>query len=62
LAPDAKRVAGQGNPLAISMTLAKPSEIATTPEDIQQRRIARLFFLPPATAATVARLAYGAAP
>jgi hypothetical protein len=65
LPPKAKRVAGQGNPLAISTVLAKPAEIATTqqitPEDFQQRRIARLFFLPPETAVAVARLAYGGA-
>jgi hypothetical protein len=58
-----ERVAGQGNPIAISV-LAKPPEIATsqqtTPEDFQERRIARLFFLRPETAATIARLAYGA--
>jgi hypothetical protein len=65
LPPKAKRVAGQGNPLAISTLLAKPADIATTPattpEDIQQRRVARLFFLSPDTASTVARLAYGVA-
>jgi hypothetical protein len=67
LSPNAERVAaGHGNnPIAISTVLAKPAEIATTPaitpEDIQQRRVARLFFLSPDTAATVARLAYGAA-
>lgn len=32
---DAKRVAGQGNPLAISTVLAKPAEIATPIQDIQ---------------------------
>jgi hypothetical protein len=65
LPPDAKRVAGQGNSPAISSVLTKPFEIATTPpttpEHIQQRRLARLFFLSPDTAATVARLAYGVA-
>lgn len=59
--PESKRVAGQGNPIAISEPLTKPAEIATTPEQIQQRRIERRFFLTPETAATVARLAYGAA-
>jgi hypothetical protein len=45
--------------------LAKPLEIATnhqiTPEDFQQRRIARLFFLSPEIAATIARLHFGEA-
>jgi hypothetical protein len=58
----AERVAGQGNPIAISKALIKPQEIATTPattpEDIQRRHVARLFFLSPEMAATVARLAY----
>jgi hypothetical protein len=65
LPPNAERVAGQGNPIAISKVLAKPLEIATsqqiTPEDFQQRRIARLFYLQPATAATIARLHFGEA-
>jgi hypothetical protein len=61
LPPKAERVAGQGNPIAISTVLAKPADVAITPEDIQQRRVSRLFFLTPETAATVARLAYGAA-
>jgi hypothetical protein len=61
LPTNAERVAtGQGNnPLAISTVLAKPTEIATTPQEIQQRRIARLFFLQPETAATIARLHFG---
>jgi hypothetical protein len=32
---NAERVAGQGNPIAISTALTKPSEIATSPKDIQ---------------------------
>jgi hypothetical protein len=61
LPPESKRVAGQGNPIAIPIVLAKPAEIATTQERIQQRRLERLFFLTPETAAAVAELAYGAA-
>jgi hypothetical protein len=65
LPPKAERVAGQGNPIAISTVLGKPAVIATTststPEEIQQRRLARLFFLTPQTAAAVAELAYGGA-
>ena len=65
MSPKNERVAGQGNPIAISTVLAKPPEIATnqqiTPEDFQQRRIAKLFFLQAETAATIARLAYGVA-
>lgn len=57
----AERVAGQGNPLAISTVLAKPADIATPQEQFQQRRIEQLFSLTPETAATVARLAYGGA-
>ena len=57
----AERVAGQGNPIAIQVALTKPTKVATAPEDFQRRRIARLFFLSPAAAATVARLAYGCA-
>jgi hypothetical protein len=57
----AERVAGQGNPIAISSVLTKPADIAITAEGIQQRRLAKLFFLPPETAATIARLAYGGA-
>lgn len=60
MSPKAERVAGQGNPIAISIVLTKPADIAIPPEDIQQRRVARLFFLSPDTAKTVARLAYGA--
>jgi hypothetical protein len=56
LAPKAERVAGQGNPIAIQ---SKPAEIATTPEDRQQRRVARLFLPSPAT---IVRLAYWCAP
>ena len=62
--PKAERAALAGDPIAISTALAKPAEIAPnqqiTPEDFRQRRIARLFFLQPETAATIARLAYGA--
>jgi hypothetical protein len=61
LPPESKRAALAGDPIAISIVLAEPSEVAITAEHIQQRRVARLFFLTPATAATVARLAYGAA-
>jgi hypothetical protein len=67
LPPKAERVAaGHGNnPIAISTVLAKPAEIAitppVTPEDIQQRRLARLFFLSPDVAATIARLHFGEA-
>jgi hypothetical protein len=54
--------AGHGNnPIAISTVLVKPADIATTPQEIQQRRIARLFFLQPETAATIARLHFGEA-
>jgi hypothetical protein len=59
--PNAKSVAGQGNAFAISTVLTKPAEIAITPEDIQQRRLARLFFLSPDVAATIARLHFGEA-
>jgi hypothetical protein len=59
--PKAKSAAGQGNAFAISTVLAKPAEIATTPEDIQQRRLAKLFFLSPDVAATIARLHFGEA-
>lgn len=55
---NAERVAGQGNPIAISKALAKPAEIATTPQEIQRRRLARLFLLTPETAATIAHLAF----
>jgi hypothetical protein len=57
----AERVAGQGNPIAIQVALTKPRKIATAPDNFQRRCIARLFFLSPATAATIARLAYGCA-
>jgi hypothetical protein len=61
LPPKAERAALAGDPIAISTELGQPSEIATTPEVIQQRRITRLFFLQSETAATIARLAYGPA-
>jgi hypothetical protein len=65
LPPKAKSAAGQGNAFAISTVLIKPQEIvttpATTPEDIQQRRLAKLFFLSPDVAATIARLHFGEA-
>jgi hypothetical protein len=57
----AERVALAGDPIAISKALAKPTEIATTAHEIQQRRIGRLFFLQPETAATIARLHFGEA-
>jgi hypothetical protein len=57
----AERAALAGDPIAISKVLAKPVDIATTPQEIQQRRIARLFFLQPETAATIARLHFGEA-
>ena len=56
--PKNERAAGQGNPIAISIPFTKPTEIAITAEDIQQRRVARLFLLTPETAATIARLAF----
>jgi hypothetical protein len=59
LPPKAERAALAGDPIAISTVLAKPLEIATTPEEFQQRRLSRLFFLSPDVAATVAHLAYG---
>lgn len=58
----AERVARPGNPIAIRIALTKPVEIATTPEEIQRRRVARLFLVSPATAATIAHLAYGCSP
>jgi hypothetical protein len=61
LPPKAERAALAGDPIAISTVLAKPAEIATTTEDIQQRRLARLFFLSPDVAATIARLHFGEA-
>jgi hypothetical protein len=61
LPPNAERVAGKGNPIAISSVLTEPPEIAITPEDIQQRRLARLFFLSADVAATIARLHFGEA-
>jgi hypothetical protein len=60
LPPKAERVAGKGNPIAIPKVPTEPFEIATNHEDIQQRRLARRFLLLPDTAATIARLAYGA--
>jgi hypothetical protein len=61
LPPKAERAALAGDPIAISTVLAKPLEIATASEEYQRRRLARLFFLSPDVAATVANLAYGAA-
>jgi hypothetical protein len=59
--PNAKSVAGQGNAFAISTVLVKPVDTGTRPQEIQQRRLARLFFLQPETAATIARLYFGEA-
>jgi hypothetical protein len=61
LPPKAERAALAGDPIAISKALAKPVEIAITPEDIQQRRLAKLLFLSPDVAATIARLHFGEA-
>jgi hypothetical protein len=61
LPPESKGAALAGDPIAVSKVLATPTEIAITAEPVQQRRLARLFFLTSATAAIVARLAYGAA-
>jgi hypothetical protein len=61
LPPNAERLAVVGEPIAISTELGQPLDIATNPEVIQLRRIARLFFLPPDTAATIARLHFGEA-
>jgi hypothetical protein len=61
LPPKAERAALAGDPIAISSVLTKPAEIATTPQEIQQRRLAKLFFLTPDVAATIARLHFGEA-
>lgn len=54
----AERVAGQGNPIAVSAFLTKPADIAITLEAFQHGRIAHLYFVRSASAATIARLAY----
>ena len=59
--PEAERAALAGDPIAISIVLAKPLEIATTAEEFQQRRLAKLFLLPADAAATIARLHFGEA-
>jgi hypothetical protein len=56
----AERVAGQGNPIAVSAFLTKPTEIIA-PEEIQRRCLAKPLFLQPETAATIAHLAFGGA-
>jgi hypothetical protein len=57
----AERAALAGDPIAISLVPEQPEDFATTFKRIQQQRLRRLFFLPPATAALVAALAYGEA-
>jgi hypothetical protein len=61
MSQQAERVAGQGNPIAVSAFLTKPTQIVITPEEIQRRCIAKLFFLQPETPATIALLAFGGA-
>jgi hypothetical protein len=50
-----------GDLTVISSTLGKPDEISTIAEIVQARRLARLLYVPPETAVTIARLAYGEA-
>jgi hypothetical protein len=49
------------DPIAISSVPGKPEEYCTIAQQLQQRRLARVFFLPAQVAATVAELAYGGA-
>jgi hypothetical protein len=49
------------NRTAIRKASSAPEAISDTVEQLQERRLARLFFLSPDVAATIARLAYGAA-
>jgi hypothetical protein len=55
------RPAANGTAIHISDALTTPLTIGTDRETLQARRISRLFFLSPATASTVAMLAYGGA-
>jgi hypothetical protein len=45
-------------PNCISTALTTPKDDSETAVQLQDRRLVRLFFLPPETAATIVRLAY----
>lgn len=61
LGPEMQRAACQGDPNCISKALTTQKDHNELAEKLQERRLARLFFLSPDVAATIARFAYGAA-
>jgi hypothetical protein len=56
--PEMQKAALAGGPNCRSAVLSTPRENTEPREAIQVRRIARLFFLQPATAAVIAELAF----
>jgi hypothetical protein len=58
--PDMQRAALAGDPNCKSKSIISTSDNATEPVALQERRIARLLLVQPETAATIARLCYGA--
>jgi hypothetical protein len=59
--PECKRTALADGPNCISKKFTTPTDNSETAGQLQARRIAKRFFVTPETAATIARLAYGAA-
>jgi hypothetical protein len=60
LPPESKRAARQGDPIRIPISAPDNASEPAVPQVLQARRIARLFSMEFETAATIARLAYGA--
>jgi hypothetical protein len=59
--PKTEKAALAGGPIRKANALATLANNATEPEILQARRLAKLFFLSPDVAATIARLHFGEA-
>lgn len=60
--PETKRTApAGGGPIRKPNALATPANTTAEPQTLQARRLAKLFFLSPDVAATIARLHFGEA-
>ena len=58
--PETRKAPGQGSPVLRRLPINTTSDHATEPATLQEKRIARLFAVSLATAATIAKLVYGA--
>lgn len=57
MSPESKRAGWQADPIRVA-PLSVP-DIATEADNLQAKHLAKVFFLPPATAIAIANLAYG---